>query len=265
MLARAEGGDPAAIAAIAGDEDAGAADGDLGFRAACIALEHVLAHPAGYPDDTARERYSALCDQHAADAARMARLRPLGERLQTLERDGVLPVPWWCARAAARVTVASPASPPIVCRSGRGAHRRRGDRRPRADHHPRHAGDPAPPGWEPDALIGQPLAIVLGRRGRPLLALADRANTMLAAPTSGCAAATVPAGCLVHVMSWRLLRWWSATPAIRTRPRSRPAARPASAPSSRARLTASWSTTGRIVYANKTLRDMWAAADRLTA
>jgi hypothetical protein len=51
----------------------------------------VLAHPAAYPDETARERYSALCEANAADPARMARLKPLGERLQGLERDGVLP------------------------------------------------------------------------------------------------------------------------------------------------------------------------------
>lgn len=91
LVERAEGGDAAAVLAIVADGDHVAGDGDLGFRAACIALEHVLAHPAAYPDDTARERYSTLCDAHAADPARMVRLRPLGERLHTLERDGVLP------------------------------------------------------------------------------------------------------------------------------------------------------------------------------
>jgi hypothetical protein len=61
------------------------------FAAACVRLEAVLADPAAYPDETARELYSELCEAHAGDAARMARLRPLGERLHALERDGVLP------------------------------------------------------------------------------------------------------------------------------------------------------------------------------
>lgn len=61
------------------------------FAAACLRLEAVLADPAAYPDETARELYSELCEVHAGDAARMAHLRPLGERLHALERDGVLP------------------------------------------------------------------------------------------------------------------------------------------------------------------------------
>ncbi|MBE7452002.1 MAG: hypothetical protein HS111_24880 [Kofleriaceae bacterium] len=64
---------------------------DLAFRAAVCALAHVLAHPGDYPDETARERHSALCEAHAADPARLAVLRPLGERLRALEADGVLP------------------------------------------------------------------------------------------------------------------------------------------------------------------------------
>lgn len=95
LVERAESGDAAAVTAIVADGVAAAGaesgDADLGFRAACIALEHILANPGAYPDDTARERYSSLCDEHAADPARMARLRPLGQRLHQLERDGVLP------------------------------------------------------------------------------------------------------------------------------------------------------------------------------
>lgn len=61
------------------------------FAAACARLAAVLAEPTAYPDDTARELYSELCDTNAADAERLARLRPLGERLHTLEREGILP------------------------------------------------------------------------------------------------------------------------------------------------------------------------------
>lgn len=95
LLERAERGDAQAAAALLGDAAllalARTTGGDLGFRVAVVGLEHVLAHPAAYDDEAARERYSALCDEHAAEPARLARLRPLGERLQALERDGVLP------------------------------------------------------------------------------------------------------------------------------------------------------------------------------
>lgn len=64
---------------------------DAAFEADCARLEDVLGNPAAHPDDMARELYSALCETHSADAARMARLRPLGDRLHALERDGVLP------------------------------------------------------------------------------------------------------------------------------------------------------------------------------
>lgn len=95
LLDRAEAGDRVAATALARDPElesqARAAGGELGFRHACVALGHVLDHPGDYEDETARERYSALCDEHAADPARLARLRGLGERLHALERDGVLP------------------------------------------------------------------------------------------------------------------------------------------------------------------------------
>ncbi len=67
-----------------------AAESDA-FAAACVRLEAVLADPAAYPDETARELYSELCAAHGEDPARLARLRPLGERLHALEREGVLP------------------------------------------------------------------------------------------------------------------------------------------------------------------------------
>jgi hypothetical protein len=75
-----DGRDPAEQA---GDESA--------FRVAFAQLEDVLANPAAHPEDAAREMYSALCDANAADAARMAQLRRLGDRLHELERDGTLP------------------------------------------------------------------------------------------------------------------------------------------------------------------------------
>lgn len=95
LVVSAEGGDAGAAAALAADVPAlarlRAADRDLGFRADLVALAHVLAHPTMYPDETARERYSALLDEFGRDAAYVARLKPLGERLHTLEREGVLP------------------------------------------------------------------------------------------------------------------------------------------------------------------------------
>ena len=95
LVASAEGGDAAAAAALAADATALAsmldADHELGFRAALVALAHVLAHPTQYPDETARERYSALLDEFGRDPALMAKLKPLGEQLHALEREGVLP------------------------------------------------------------------------------------------------------------------------------------------------------------------------------
>ncbi len=95
LVERAERGDADAVTALIGDRALPArlrsAGGELAFRAAVVGLAHVLAHPAAYPDEVARERYSALCDEHGADPARMARLKPLGEQLHALERDGVLP------------------------------------------------------------------------------------------------------------------------------------------------------------------------------
>jgi hypothetical protein len=95
LVKSAEGGDAGAAAALAADLPALArmreADRDLGFRGALVALAHVLAHPTQFPDETARERYSALLDEFGRDAAHMARLKPLGEQLHALEREGVLP------------------------------------------------------------------------------------------------------------------------------------------------------------------------------
>jgi hypothetical protein len=74
-----------------GREAAESSDAESVFRAACEHLERVLAAPGEFPDETARELYSALCEDHAGEPARLATLRPLGERLHALERDGVLP------------------------------------------------------------------------------------------------------------------------------------------------------------------------------
>ncbi|MCL4225398.1 MAG: hypothetical protein KJZ91_13130 [Myxococcales bacterium] len=87
----AAGGAAGPGAAGGGAGAGGEVSEDLAFRAAVCALAHVLAHPGDYPDETARERHSALCEAHAADPARLAVLRPLGERLRALEADGVLP------------------------------------------------------------------------------------------------------------------------------------------------------------------------------
>jgi hypothetical protein len=95
LVVSAEGGDAAAAAALAADAAALVrlrdADRELGFRGALVALAHVLAQPATYPDDTARERYSALLDEFGREPAHMAKLKPLGEQLHALEREGVLP------------------------------------------------------------------------------------------------------------------------------------------------------------------------------
>ena len=95
LVVSAERGDAAAAAALAADSAALGrmrdADRDLGFRAALVALAHVLAHPTTFPDETARERYSALLDEFGRDPAYLARLKPLGEQLHALEREGVLP------------------------------------------------------------------------------------------------------------------------------------------------------------------------------
>jgi hypothetical protein len=95
LVVSAEGGDAGAAAALAADAPALArlrqTDPALGFRAALVALAHVLAHPTTYPDETARERYSALLDEFGRDPDHMARLKPLGEQLHALEREGVLP------------------------------------------------------------------------------------------------------------------------------------------------------------------------------
>ncbi len=62
-------------------------DREARITSALAALAHVLDHPADYPDETAREHYSALCEEAPGDP----RLKPLGERLHALERDGILP------------------------------------------------------------------------------------------------------------------------------------------------------------------------------
>ena len=95
MVVSAEGGDASAAAALAADATELArmleTDRALGFRAALVALAHILAHPTAFPDETARERYSALLDEFGRDPVAMQRLKPLGEQLHALEREGVLP------------------------------------------------------------------------------------------------------------------------------------------------------------------------------
>lgn len=95
LVVSAEGGDAGAAAALAADNAALVrmleTERALGFRAALVALAHVLAHPTQYPDETARERYSALLDEFGREPDLIARLKPLGERLHALEREGVLP------------------------------------------------------------------------------------------------------------------------------------------------------------------------------
>jgi hypothetical protein len=54
-------------------------------------LRYVLAHPGDFPDDTARELYSALLERHAGDPVQLDELRRLGAALHALERDGRLP------------------------------------------------------------------------------------------------------------------------------------------------------------------------------
>jgi hypothetical protein len=97
LLDRAAAGDRAAAdelfgAGIAAAAAAARTAGDeLGFRFACAELAHLLDRAGELAGDTARERYSALVDDHGGDPTRLAILRPIGERLRRLEDDGVLP------------------------------------------------------------------------------------------------------------------------------------------------------------------------------
>ncbi len=94
LLDRADRGDRAAADELfAGRASAGTAlpEGELGFRFACAELTYLLDRASELADDTARERYSSLVDDHGADPARLAVLRPLGARIHQLEKDGVLP------------------------------------------------------------------------------------------------------------------------------------------------------------------------------
>jgi len=95
LVERALGGDPAAadeLVTIGGAAElARSAGGELPFRLACAELAYVLGHVDRFDDEQPRERYSALVDEHGGDPARLAVLRPLGERLRALEESGVLP------------------------------------------------------------------------------------------------------------------------------------------------------------------------------
>ena len=95
LLDRVDRGDRAAADELfAGRASAGTAsevEGELGFRFACAELTYLLDRASELADDTARERYSSLVDDHGADPARLAVLRPLGARIHQLEKDGVLP------------------------------------------------------------------------------------------------------------------------------------------------------------------------------
>ena len=95
LLDRADGGDRAAAEQLFGSagpaEAAAAVGGSLGFRFACAELAYLIERAAEVADDRVRERYSALLDRHRDEPARLATLRPLGERIHQLEREGVLP------------------------------------------------------------------------------------------------------------------------------------------------------------------------------
>ena len=92
LLAAVAAGDPAAADALfAPDRDREALPEPLRFQLELAELRWVLAHPAGFPDDTARELYSALLERSADQPARQPEIRALGAALHALERDGALP------------------------------------------------------------------------------------------------------------------------------------------------------------------------------
>lgn len=59
------------------------------LRAEIADLRAALADPPD--DDSIRERYGALLDDHRDDTAAMDLLRPLGDEIRTAEADGRLP------------------------------------------------------------------------------------------------------------------------------------------------------------------------------
>lgn len=92
LLAAVAAGDPtAADALFAPDRDREALPEPLRFQLELAELRWVLSHPAGFPDDTARELYSALLERCAEQPARQPEIRALGAALHALERDGALP------------------------------------------------------------------------------------------------------------------------------------------------------------------------------
>lgn len=88
----ADGGDGEAARELWGElDDWSRFREPLRYRLERGQLRYVLAHPGDFPDDTARELYSALLERHAGDAERVAELRGLGAALHELERRGDLP------------------------------------------------------------------------------------------------------------------------------------------------------------------------------
>ena len=91
-LARAEGGDGEAARELFCEVDDWADFRDpLRARLELGQLRYVLAHPADFADDTARELYSALLERSAGDRARLAEVRAIGATLHELERAGARP------------------------------------------------------------------------------------------------------------------------------------------------------------------------------
>ena len=69
---------------------ADAIGGELGFRWAVVDLRAILAAPPP-DDDSVRERYGELLDQHREHPERLATLRLIGDEIRRLEEAGVLP------------------------------------------------------------------------------------------------------------------------------------------------------------------------------
>ncbi|MBK9037486.1 MAG: hypothetical protein IPL61_40620 [Myxococcales bacterium] len=91
-LALVEGGDRDAARELFGEIDDWAEFRDpLRYQLERGQLRYVLAHPADFADDTARELYSALLERHAGDGERLAEVRAIGATLHELERQGQLP------------------------------------------------------------------------------------------------------------------------------------------------------------------------------
>jgi hypothetical protein len=63
--------------------------GEVALRWYIVALRAALLAPPD--DDSIREAYGALVDEHRDDAAAMALLRPLGDEIRTAEAEGRLP------------------------------------------------------------------------------------------------------------------------------------------------------------------------------